>query len=226
MPITRAELQGEIYELLNKTPTAFGLLTPNKVNKVIADSLNYVAAHMLKIGGGWLQQFVYLSTVAGSPYIPLPTGLAIVNSIKCLNSDGTDYSPMTFDDMSINVTPTQTIALTDTTSSVVSRYCFSSGQLYVWPLPTLSTTNAIMVDGVFYPAKLISDGSHISGDMDNETFLNYIKWRSASILFSLGNNNAQTPPPWRQTEMEWKEMCIAIIARRFREPTFSRSFEY
>ena len=39
MAITRLELQTDIYEILSKEPTSFGLLTPAKVNKMIQDSL-------------------------------------------------------------------------------------------------------------------------------------------------------------------------------------------
>ena len=220
MAITRAELQAQIYEILGKTPTAYGLLSPNKVNAVIQDSLDYVAASMMKIGGGWLNQVAYGTTVSGSPYVDLPPGLAIINSVKRKVGNGTYYEPIKFNDGSINSTPVYDAQ----GEGYIPDYSFSSGKLYLSPAPTSGLTNAIRFDGIFYPEKLWSDGSSIAGDMDNSAFITYIKWRSASILFGYGNNNVQTPPPWRETEIEWKMMANDIIARRFREPTLSRAF--
>jgi hypothetical protein len=60
MATTRLQMQTAIYEILQKEATAYGLLTPTKVNNTIQDSLDWIAATMLSNNSMWNQQIVYL----------------------------------------------------------------------------------------------------------------------------------------------------------------------
>lgn len=217
MPISRGELQSQIYEILSKSPTAFGLLTPTKVNAMIQDSLDYISTKMMKLGGAWLTRVTFANITANSNYVDLPAGLAIINFVKRKNAAG-DYVPINFDENAIGVSVQNTV-----TSTTLSSYRFSSGKLYLEPLPKEPLTAGLMFDGVFYPDRLVNDGSEIAGDLDNFAFINYAKWRAASQLHSL---TTREPPPWSTSEMEWKQASLEIIARRFREPTTIRSMQY
>lgn len=217
MAVTRGELQADIYEILSKSPTAYGLLTPTKVNKMIQDSLDYIAAKMLKIGGGWLTKIVYANFTAGNPYVDLPAGLAIVNFIKILGPVDGEYTPINFNENADGVTQTTQASA----ANFNPFYRFSSGKLYLEPVPKESKTNGLLFDGVFFPDRLLSDGAEIDGDMDNFCFVHYAKWRAASALFSLTSKN---DPPWARFELQWQQQCEAMIARRFREPTPIKRF--
>jgi hypothetical protein len=212
---TRAELQADIYEILSKSPTAYGLLTPTKVNKAIQDSLDYIAAKMMKIGGGWLGRVSYEDITADDHYVDIPAGMAILNFVKRKNGNG-DYEELAFDDGSKGTTVVST-----TNSLTVGTYRFSSGRLYLNQKPATAVTDGILFDGTYYPDRLTADGSEIDGDMNNMTFLHYAKWRSASQLFGL---TSKETPPWTASEIEWKQAALEQIARRFREPTFIRNF--
>jgi hypothetical protein len=64
MATTRLQMQTAIYEILQKEATAYGLLTPTKVNNTIQDSLDWIAATMLSNNSMWNQQIVYLDIPA------------------------------------------------------------------------------------------------------------------------------------------------------------------
>lgn len=215
MAISRSDLQAQIYDIISKSPTAYGLITPQKVNAAIQDSLDFISTKMMKIMGGWLTSIAYADIEAGNPYVELPPGLAIVNFVKRKNAAG-DYEPLDFYENYNNPTVTTQVATTS-----VGFYRFSSGKLYLEQIPQTDLENGIMFDGVFYPDQLISDGSEISGDLDNRAFINYAKWRSASQLHSLSSDAA---PTWAASEIEWKQASLEIIARRFREPTTIQGF--
>lgn len=217
MATTRGEMTDEIFEILGRNSTAAGFLTPVKAAAALRDSLDFIASNMMKIAGGWLTKVAYGSIVADSPYVDLPAGLAIINSVKIKQSGSTEYIPLSFNDGSNATTSTESAG----TDLYMPRYSFSNGKLYLEPTPDASITNGIRFDATYYPDKLTSDGASISGDLDNRTFLNYAKWRTASVLFNLTTREA---PPWVATELEWKKACMEIIARRFREPTFNREF--
>lgn len=217
MTIMRSELQGEIYEILSKSPTAYGLLTPTKVNKMIQDSLDYIATKMLKLGGGWLSRIVYADIAADDPYVTLPAGVAIVNFIKKKSSSGEVYEPIQFNENAGGVSVVSASSLP--AQGTVWR--FSSGRLFLEPVPTEDVEDGLLIDAVFHPDRLTSDSSEIDGDLDNYTFIHYAKWRAASQLHSLTSSEA---PPWSSSELEWKQACLEIIARRFRQPTIIQGF--
>ncbi len=66
MATTRLQMQTSIYEILQKEATAFGLLTPTKVNNTIQDSLDWIAATMLSNNSMWNQQIVYIDINAST----------------------------------------------------------------------------------------------------------------------------------------------------------------
>lgn len=186
---------------------------------MIADSLNYIGSKMLKLNNGWMTKIAYVNIPAGTPYIAIPQGVAIINFLKKKSADGTTYVPMQYNENSKGVSTTQAQGLTNGTPI----WRFSSGMIYIEPFSNETITNGLMIDAVYYPAKLLSGTQHLDEDLQNPTFVNYAKWRSASQLHSLGSN---TTPPWAASELEWKGACLEVIARRFREPTPIQNFRW
>ncbi len=217
MAVTRGELQEDIYEILSKTPTAYGLLTPTKVNSMIQDSLDFISSKMMKIGGGWLTQVVYENITANTNYQPLPAGIAIVNFIKVKQTGSDIYVPIQFGEGAQASSDTSSTG----TGNFRPTWRFSSSQLFLEPKPSTTVTDGLMFDAVFFPTRLSSDNSEIDGDLDNMTFVHYAKWRAASQLFAMSSKEL---PPWKQYELEWQQAALEQIARRFREPTPVRGF--
>lgn len=206
--------------MLGKAPTAYGYYTPDKVNAMIQDSLDFIAHKMMKISNGWLTHLSYADITANSPYVDLPNGMAILNFVKIKPSDGSAvYTPLSFNENAFGASAVESVG------SAVPYYRFSAGRLYLEPVPTVSVANGLMFDGVFYPSRLLQDGDEIDGDMNNMAFINYAKWRAASQLFSLTAGDAKLPP-WQASEVEWKQSVMELISRRFREPTVIRSIDY
>lgn len=219
MTMTRLQLQTEIYEIMSKTASAAGLLTPTKVNTAIQDALDYISAKMLKINGGWLTRLVYANVTGNSPYVTIPSGLSIINFIKYKTGTDSEYVPINFNE---NADGASDFTSGTGATGGLPVWRFSNSMILLEPMPASTLANAVMIDGVYMPTALALDADNISGDLDNRVFTTYAKWRAASILRSL---TTKDPPPWAMIEMEWKQACLEILARRSREPTPIRSFQ-
>ena len=172
----------------------------------------------MKIGGGWLTQSVTADITGGSFYVPLPANIVIVNFVKMLSAaSSTDYVPIDFNENADGVTSTASVG----NQGSMTTWCFKNGQIYLNNLPASSIANGLLIDGVFAPAAFTADGDTFSGDFDSRVFTNYVKWRAATLLRSL---TTKEPAPWAVTEAEWKQAVVEYVARRYREPGFSKSF--
>jgi len=206
---TRLTLQNQIYEILQKTSTAYGLYTPAKVQAMIDDSLAFISAKMMKLNHGWHNQRTTLNIVADNPAVALPSGCAMINFLKIKRStDSTNYVPLPFLE---NYDGT-----TNTESSTSDHWRFVAGAIYLEPPPDTSVTGGILCEYTAFPAALSADGTSLNAELDISCFVNYAKFRAASQLYSLGSDGN---PPWSRYENEWYEVCLEMISRRFRTPT-------
>lgn len=219
MATTRLILQNEIYEILQKTPTAYGLYTPTKVQAMLNDSLDFIAGKMMKVTNGWLVKQKFLDIVGESNYVSLPTGTAIINFIKIKNSpsDAT-YSPLSFSENSDSKTLTDSVPV----NQGAMNYHLVNGKIFLDPKPADSVAEGLLIEYLCYPSQLTGDAQKLSSEMDLRPFVNYAKWRSASMLYALGSEGV---PPWLSFENQWHQACLELISRRFRQPTPLKAFD-
>ena len=219
MAITRLELQTSIYEILSKEPTAYGLLTPTKVNNMIQDCMDFIASKMMKTNAAWLIQIAYANITANTATVNLPTGLTVINFVKKLSgSNSTTYEPLPFFENNSGSTDTTAVS---SAAGGAQFYRLVNNQIYLEPTPAETLTNGLMIEYVKFPTLLAADGTAIDGDFDNRCFTNYMKWRAASQLYALAS---ESQPPWKQYEMEWYDICVALISKRIRMPSTIKSF--
>jgi len=218
MPTTRLALQAEIYGILQKEATAFGLFTPTKVNAAIQDSLDYIAAKMLRVGTAWLTKRAFANIVANTQAVALPTDLALINFIKKKVS-ATDYMPMTFDE---NATGGSTVTPGGGLAGIPS-YHIVNNALFLEPIPDTSITDGILFEYVAFPAALTADADNLPSELDKAAFVQYAKWRAAKQLYTMGNQHG-APPAWMQYEQEWLMEVQTVIAKRIRMPSYKLAF--
>lgn len=216
---TLTQLRDSIYEILSRSATTYGLLTPTKVDAMINDSFDYISSIMMEINGGWLRQRSYINVVGGTASYSLPSGTAVVNFLKIKSSASDDYVPLAYNENWDGVTLNP---LSNVGNIIPFRWSFVNNQVFLEPTPVDTVAQGILVDAVFFPAVLTQNSDPVTGDMDNRIFVQYAKWRSASQLWYL---TTDAPPPWEKTEMEWRSRCQKQISRRFREPTPIRDFD-
>lgn len=214
MATTRLILQTKIYNILQKTATAYGLLSPDKVNDAIQDALDFTATLMNNSSSVWLSKQVKLNILANDPTITLPTDCVIINYVKKLQF-GTQYVPLTYDE-SANVT-TDTNA--QNTANYTPTFRFVSGELFLEPTPADALANGILLDYVACPAVLSGDSSAVDISMDYPVFMQFVKWRAASILWNTLHDQAASPP-WAETEGIWFKEVKRTIARRIAKPCY------
>jgi len=206
---TRLTLQNQIYEILQKTSSAYGLYTPTKVQQSIDDSLAYISAKMMKNNSGWMNKRALLPVVADNPVVTLPAGCAIVNFLKMRNStSSTVYSPLPYVE-NYN-------GSSDTQSSTPVAWRLVNGAIYLEPIPDTADTQGVLCEYTAFPAALVADGTSLDPELDFSCFVAYAKYRAASQLYAIGSDGS---PPWERYESEWAQVVIEMIARRFRVPT-------
>lgn len=158
MSTTRLQLQTAIYEILQKEATAYGLLTPTKVNNTIQDSLDWIASTMIGANAMWLTKQVYLDILAFNPYISLPTDLAIINFVKKRSAN----DPRTFVELPFKETNKETINLDPilTGQSNADSYLFANGMMLLQPHPlddVKSVSAFVAIQDLTYTALLTGD---------------------------------------------------------------------
>jgi hypothetical protein len=214
MATTRLQLQTAIYAILAKSSTAYGLLDPTKVNSAIQDALDYIATLMNNSTAMWLAKDIKLNIVGNDPTVTLPTDCVIINFVKKLQF-GTQYTPIVFDESSNTTTDTNP----QNTANYTPTYRLSGGELYLEPTPADSLTNGIWLNYVAAPAALSGDSSALDISMDYPVFVQFVKWRAASILWSLTQDQTGMPP-WANTETIWYNEVKRTIAKRIAKPAF------
>lgn len=212
MATTRLSLQNSIYSILQKTPTAYGLLTPAKVNEAIQDALDFISTLMNNSSSAWLAKETKLNIVGATPSITLPTDCVLINFVKKLQF-GTQYCPIEYDE-SANVT-------TDTTAQNTANYTptwkLVDSKLYLEPTPADNLTNGILLNYLAAPVALAADNSTVNLSIDYPVFIQFAKWRAASILWSMTHDQAMQPP-WAETEGVWLQMVRKAITKRVVKP--------
>lgn len=214
MATTRLILQTKIYNILQKTATAYGLLSPDKVNDAIQDALDFTSTLMNNSSSVWLSKQTRLNIVGNDPTITLPADCVIINFVKKL-AFGTQYVPLKYDE-SANVT---TDTNTQNTANYTPTYRIVSGELFLEPTPADSLANGILLDYVACPAALTADGSTVDVSVDYPVFTQFVKWRAASILWNTLHDQAMSPP-WAETEGIWFKEVKRTISRRIAKPCF------
>jgi hypothetical protein len=214
MGLTRAELEGEILELLNRDTTYTGFFTPAKVHGAIKDCLDYVAVHMMIAGEGWLQQVMFLNTTAGTNNCELPPQIGMIHKISYLN--GTEYLPLRFDDGSFDMDLS-----VDSGEAFPTRYKLMGNKIMFPSLLSEGGTSYLRLECSLYPRVLLADGDIVDPQFDNAA-RNYVKWRAASQLLSQVGKRVSD---WKEYEGEWYEALKKMLDNRSRVPQFIRDFQ-
>lgn len=218
MPTTRLALQTEIYGILQKEATAYGLFTPAKVNAAIQDALDYISSKMMRVGTAWLTKRAYANIVANTQSIALPTDLALINFVKKKVSSA-EYQPITFDENATQVSSTTPAG----GLAGLPTYHIVNNALFLEPIPDENITDGILFEYVAFPSALTSDSDNLPTELDKAAFVQYAKWRAAKQLYVLGNQHGNTPA-WVQYEQEWLMEVQTVIAKRIRMPSYKLPF--
>ena len=214
--ITRGELKTSILTILNKDSGYQGFQTDEKINSAIEDCLRYVASKMFMAGEGWFSDIETLTMPASSFTADLPAGTAIVNAVRYLINDR--YVDLEYDDQS------RANLVKDATEKQQYPYSYriiNDNKLYFNPAPSQAGADQIQIETTKYPTALASDAEVINTQF-NYGLLEYIKWRSCSLLMSsTGNPNAE----WLRYEGQWFDVMNSLVSKRNRKTTYIREFD-
>jgi hypothetical protein len=221
MAKTLLQLQNDVYEILGKSSSTYGLLTPAKVTAMINDSMRHIMVQMLGMSASWDTKIAFLDITGGSNYVDFPVDCAVINYLKIKASTTSDYVAITYNENYDGVTSTQTSSV----GNYAPIYHFVNGKIYLEPIPDLSLTGALMIEYVAFPTVLVSNTDTVTGDFGGLVYLDYVKWRSASMLRSITQSDA-SPVPWAQYEREAYNNVMTIISRRKRVASTIRGIPY
>lgn len=221
MTVTLEQMQDQIYEILGKSRQTYGLLTPTKVTAMINDSMRHIMTLMLGMNASWANKVDYLDVVGDSHYVDLPADCAVVNFLKMKNATDTAYQPLKYNENYDGATSVQA----QSPVSYSPIYHFVNSKIWLDPIPDANITDGIMIEYIAFPTELVSNNDPISGDFGGGVYLDYIKWRSASMLRAITQASA-APVPWAQYEAEAQRNVMTIISRRKRVATTIRGVPY
>jgi len=206
MPILLSDIQSEVLNILQKSPTYSGFYTTDKVTRAVNEALAYVSARMMMEGNGWRQTIGYITTVANTPNYNLPAGCSIVNSVRYLFND--IYVPMIYDDQNMD----SQVASSSQLQLSPWRYRVVGNQLYFNPVPTYVGTNFVQIEYTTYPDKLVNGSDALPTEIDNALYY-YLVYRSADTLVSQAGN---AQPEWSLNTLQWFNAMEQIISKRLR----------
>lgn len=216
MSLTRGDIKTKILTLVNKNSGYQGFMTDEKINDAIEDCLDYIAMHMFEAGEGWFNRFESVTVPAGTFYVDLPTGCAIVNAVRYLI--GSTYVDLKYDDRSKQPVVKDTGQLTQypTTYSLVN-----GNQIFLNPAPSITGTDQMQIEYTKYPDRLTSDLQTIDTQF-SLGLLQFVKWRAASILMT---SVGKPVSDWRDYEAQWFDRMKAEVSKRNRQSYFIKDFD-
>lgn len=214
MSISRGEVKGQILRILQKDGSYTGFYTDEKLNDAIQDCIDHIAVEMFFAGDGWLRKIAYLDSQAGASTIDLPPYIAVIDEVRYLV--GNRYIPLQYDDATLAAQ----FAADAGVSQYPSRYRIVDQKIYFNPALGVGGTNYLQIEYAAYPATMVADGQLMPAEFDR-SIVNYIKWRSASLLASSVGKQVKE---WDDYEKEWKKNAINIINKRTRSPIYFRDF--
>lgn len=206
MAILLSEVQAEVLNILQKSPTYQGFYTTDKVTRAINESFAYVVARMMMEGNGWRQTIAYITSVANTPTYALPTDASIINAVRYRYGDV--YVPLTYEDQST----TSQSASNSQVAGATGTYRLVGNQLYFNPVPQMVGTDYIQIEYTTYPAALSVGTDPVPTEFDKGLYY-YVVYRSCGILVGQ-SGNAQ--PEWQLYEVQWFNVMENIISKRLR----------
>lgn len=201
-----SEVQADVLNILQKSPTYQGFYTTDKVNRAINESIAYVCARMMMEGEGWRQVIGYITTVANTPGYTLPADVSIINAVRYLYGDV--YVPLTYEDQSTASQSASPASLGGSSST----YRLVGNQLYFNPVPQMVGTNYVQIEYTSYPTALSSGADPVPQEFDKGLYY-YVVYRSAGVLVAQAGS---AQPEWVQSEVQWWNVMENIISKRLR----------
>lgn len=204
MAITLTEVQLEVLNILQKSPTYQGFYTVDKVTRAVNESLAYVSARMMMQGNGWRQKIGYVTTTAGALSYALPADVSIINKVSYKSGD--IYYPMTYMDES--TASSQTVGQ----AGMPGHYRLLGSALVFPMVPSEVGVNYLQIEYTAYPDLLVSGADIVTPEIDRGLYY-YLVYRSCGLLVGQA---ATAQPEWQLYEMQWFHVMESIISKRLR----------
>lgn len=216
MTTTIGELEGEVLEILQKSPGYSGFYTAKKVRMAIQECFDYVSSWMFDSEtGNWLEDIIYKDTTAGDSVIPIDEDIAMIKVVRY--KVNTLYVPLHYDkdDNSLQTSPGDGI------EQYPSKYRLVGPNLYFNPPLAEGGSKYLQLEVTKFPQKFTGKSDAINPQF-HRAFQHYIKYRTASALVAFKQSQAI---PWARMELEWKERIVVLIGKRINAPGIIREYE-
>lgn len=216
MSRTLGELEGQVLQILQKSPGYQGFYTPEKVRDAVRESFDYVGSRMSDSAtGGWLDEVRHYDTVTGQSLVPLQDDIIMIKTARYLT--GNVYTPIIYDEGRESAVYAGASGVTQ----YPSRYRLLGDSLYFNPPLGVAGLQYLQLEVCSLPAQLVADGQIIPSKF-NRALQHYIKYRTASVLASsVGKFNKE----WAQFEGEWFDVMLKMLDKRVNSPAYIRDFE-
>lgn len=203
MPITRAELKGQAYRLLMKTPQYKGAYQEETANDALQEAMDYVATKMFISNQGWLDKIEHITTVANTIAVPIPETWAMVKEVRYKYGD--TYLPLTYD----TAGKQPQYAADSGARQYACSYRIVDNKIYFNPPLAEGGTDYLQIEYTAFPKFLQKDNDTIEPQF-NRCFLNFIKYRTATVL---ARSVEKYSVPWAKEEGDWFLQMQDLVAK-------------
>lgn len=213
MAVAFSTLKADVLQLLSKENTYQGFYSDDQIKYAVNDSLDYVYAHMMFNGEGWIQTIAALNTVAATEEVALPSGCVVIHAVRYKHGDV--FVPLTYDD------DFDRLQYPDTVNVVYpTTYRIVANNIYLNPIPSVVGTGLLQLEYSAFPSSL-SDPSDTAAAEITRGLQRFVTYRAASVCLTT-TDRAQSP--WKEYEVQWWAYLQEIMSKRIRAPQTIKSF--
>jgi hypothetical protein len=212
--ITRGQIMNEIWTRLSKTAATPGFYTALKVQSVIQESVDFLAAEQILADEGYCHKLDYLAPAPGATAIAIPADVAQVLELRYLV--GNVYIPMKYDQA------WQEARWAGSSGVVQSpdHYSIVDNNFYFSPPIGVGGLNYLQLEYMAYPRRFRLDSDVLPTQFDRAMFW-FIVYNSCSLLDTQVSQSLN----WDKTAQMWYQKAINTINMRTRQSIPIKNFE-
>ncbi len=214
--ITRAEIKYQIWTRLNKSPSNPGFYTENKINSVIQESIDFIAAEQMLADEGFCHKMELLNTVSGMTDLAIPNDVAMIIELRYLINDV--FYPMAYDQQFGQL---QWASGSGVVQQYPGSYRIVDNNFHFNPPLGVGGVGFAQLEFMAYPRRFTKDSDVLAGQFDRAMYW-FIIYKSCNLL---AGQVQQTVDDWQTNEGLWYGKAMQMINMRTRQVIPVRDFD-
>lgn len=214
--ITRGAIKFDIWTRLNKSAANPGFYTEQKVDSVIQEALDFLAAEQMLADEGFCHKLELLNTTSGMVTLAIPADVAMIIELRYLISNV--FYPMAYDQQFGQLQWASS-------SGVVQQYPGSfkiiDNNFYFNPPLGVGGPGQLQLEFMAYPRRFTKDSDVLAAQFDRAMYW-FTVYRSCNLL---AGQVQQTIDDWQNWDAVWYGKALQMITMRTRQVIPVKEFD-